>query len=287
MKIQKIISGMNEIFPLFLQEKYDNSGSQVVFPDKEVSSILLSLDIDDITIDEALEKGCNMIITHHPFIFKPLSRIVSTEPKSAKIVKLIENKISLYAAHTNLDKLYYDRLGTILGLINGQLLFETDRLDYNPLNSSGILTRTEEPGPGKIPVGFGMLGDLMQPAPLHELIERVKESLGLQYLVYSGELQQSVEAVAILNGSGGGSIERIINKYRVDAIITGDVGYHHSKFALDHSVAVIDAGHFGTERILIDFLKSEIQDYLTKLTDSNDIKIYVTEKEQDPFKVFI
>jgi len=269
MKIEKLAKILNELFPLTLQEKYDNAGAQIIFPEEEIKSVLISLDIDRDTVREAVERGCNIIIAHHPFFFKPISRIDSSDPRSSLILELIERKISVYSVHTNLDKIFYDRLERVLQFKHVKILFETDSLDD-----------------GKS-AGFGTLSALKAPMLLSDLLEVVKNRLKLDFIIYSGELSSSVANIALLNGAGGNSTEKIIKDNDIDCIITGDVGYHNSKFALDYGVSLIDAGHFGTERILLDFLKEMIQDYLTNNSAVNDISLYVSEKERNPLKVFV
>ena len=268
MKIVDILNEINTVFPLSIQEEYDNSGSQIEFPDIEATGILLCLDVNIEIINEAIEKGCNLIITHHPLIFQPLKRIISTESTSNIIIQLIENKISLYSIHTNLDKVYYDKLAKVLGF---------------PIK--GLLINKSAPS-NDLQYGFGTLSELPEPVKFKELLSIVKNKLKLDHLVYSGNENSTIKCVAVLNGSGGGSIEMIIKNYPVDCIITGDVGYHHSKYAIDNSIPLIDAGHFGTEKILIDFLYNEVNDCLKNFNGQEFKKIYVSQKEKNPFNVY-
>ena len=267
-----IISGLtkelDKRFPLNLQEKYDNAGDQVSFGNSGISSILLSLDIDESVINEAVEKRANLIITHHPFFFKPLSRIRSGEPSSELLLRLIKNEISLYSAHTNLDKIYFDKLGEFLGVGNRELLIKTDEA-------------------GGRDYGFGIYGELPAEVSLEGLLEVVKKKLGLEYVIYSGNKNSKIKKIALIGGAGGSMIEKVLKEREVQCVITGDIGYHPCKTAANHGVAVIDAGHYGTERILLGFLKEEIEDCLTNLDKESDLKLYISEKEENPFKVFI
>jgi len=265
MKIKKFISIMENIFPLSLQEDYDNSGGQVIFNNLEVSSVLLSLDADRNIIDEALFSGCNLIVTHHPLLFQPLKNIISSDPQSDLIMKLIENKISLYSLHTNLDKIYSDRLGGLLGFRKNALLLPKGSFQNGD------------------PAGFGSISILDKAIELHELLRRIKEKLKLQFIIYTGSPDTLISRVAILNGSGGKSVEHIIQKNDIDCIITGDIGYHHAKAACDYGIPVIDAGHYGTEKILIEFLKKDLMDCLTKYNRGDDIKIIISKIEKNPF----
>ncbi|HQO04230.1 MAG TPA: Nif3-like dinuclear metal center hexameric protein [Spirochaetota bacterium] len=269
MRAKQIAELVNVLFPLHLQEEYDNAGSQVLFPDEEISSILIALDIDAEIINEAIGKQCKMIITHHPFFFRPIKSINSADPKSSILISLIDARISLYAAHTNLDKIFYNRLGEALGMPEGTVLFSTD---------SGVDT---------VPAGPGMISDLPGPVSLKDLLPRVKKALDIEFLVYSGEPDRAVSRVALLNGAGGNSIEKIIRTASPDCIITGDVGYHNVRTAIENGTAVIDAGHYGTEKILLSCLKDSLAHKLGATEEGKNISLHITGRERNPFQVFI
>ncbi len=268
MIISELIKELDKIFPLELQEKYDNAGDQICFGNSELNGILLSLDIDDGVIDEAGEKQANLIVTHHPFFFRPLSRIRSGEPSSELLLRLIQNEISLYSAHTNLDKIYFDKLGDVLGVVNRELLVKTGES-------------------GGTDYGFGVLGEFPRSVALQDILESVKAKLGVEYIVYSGDKRMEIKRVALFGGAGGSMIEKILKGRGIQCVITGDIGYHSCKTAANYGVPVIDAGHYGTERILLNFLKKEIEDCLTNLDNKCDIRVLISDKEKNPFKVYI
>ncbi len=264
MKTADFISILDSLFPQDLQEGYDNTGEQIIFPDGTVTTVLLALDLDDRMIDEALEEGAEIIVTHHPLLFRPVKKIVSDQPLSRLIIRIIKNNISLYSAHTNLDRVYFDKLGEALGFTN-----------ITPLLPEG----------GGMP-GIGALASLDCPVSLRELIDLAKKKLSLEQVMYTGNLNSMISRIALVNGAGGGLIDKILAEHSVDCIVTGDVGHHHGKSAEMSSVAVIDAGHFGTERILLHFLKEHIHEYLKKSLDRSDIRIKISEYESSPFRFF-
>jgi dinuclear metal center YbgI/SA1388 family protein len=269
MKVEDIITLLEDLFPPELQESYDNSGEQIIFPESDVSSVLLALDIDNDVIDEASGKESALIITHHPFFFKQIKNIVSGNPKSDMILKLIDNRISVYSAHTNLDKVYYSKLSESLGLTEHRLLIEKGFMDENT------------------PAGFGTLSLLREKITLSQLLDLIKSKLGLDYLLVSGPVDAVISKIAILNGSGGNSIESIIDKYDVDCIVTGDIGYHNSRIGIEYSVPVIDAGHFGTEKILIDFLKNELVNKVHQNYPGEKITFFHSEREKNPIRLYV
>lgn len=268
MLVREITEFLSLEFPVEIQEPYDNSGRQVLFGDNKVSSILFSLDFDNDVLAEAVENGCNLIIAHHPFFFKPIKNINSGEPDSDLLIRLISEKISLYCVHTNLDKIFYDKLASVIGLKDGDVLIK-----------SGLLDDGRE-------YGLGYLSKLENGIRLGLLLKMIKESLGNEFIIYSGDMERKVYSIAVINGSGAGFIDKITSENMIDCLITGDAGYHHAKSAIKNSVALIDAGHFATERILLSFLKERVQDFLTKKALGKEVVLYISGKEINPFKLY-
>ncbi|MBN2160284.1 MAG: Nif3-like dinuclear metal center hexameric protein [Spirochaetes bacterium] len=268
MKIETLIQLLDSNLRPEIQEGYDNSGSQVIFSGTEVESILLALDISGLVVDEALSRGAGLIITHHPMFFSPVKKILPADPRSSIIINLIERRLNVYAAHTNLDKLFYDKLALALGLQNVRLLYPDASIDDDT------------------PVGYGITARLDPPVSLRDLLESVRSRLKLEFLLYAGEVDRKISSLAVLNGAGGRYIEKIAAENPVDCVITGDVGYHHVKSACDRGMAVIDAGHYGTEAVLLGFLRDRISDYLTKQQGSANIRIYLSEAEKNPIRTY-
>lgn len=265
MHIGKFTDILGKEFPLSLQEDYDNCGGQVLFPGEELRSILIALDADMPVIEEAMDLKCSMILTHHPLIFNPLRSITSGDPLSDMIIRLIENRTSLYSLHTNLDRKYYAKTGEALGFTRNSPLMSRESLEDGT------------------PTGFGSLSELDTPTTLGDLLSLVRRKLSLAHVLFTGRMDRTIRRVAILNGAGGRSVERIMHAFDIDCIITGDVGYHQAKSAQAHDIPVIDAGHFGTERIFPEFLRKDIMDCLTKSGGKEVIPIHVSTREKNPF----
>ncbi|RZK43898.1 MAG: Nif3-like dinuclear metal center hexameric protein [Pedobacter sp.] len=125
MKLSDITNYLESLAPLSYQEDYDNSGLLVGDPNGEVSSALVALDCTEEIVDEAIQKGCDLIITHHPIIFKGLKKLNGKSYVERVIIKAVKNNISLYAIHTNLDHVMEGVSGEIckrLGLVNSKIL---------------------------------------------------------------------------------------------------------------------------------------------------------------------
>lgn len=268
MKTEEIIRLLDTMLRPELQDSYDNSGPQVLFRGMDVDSIMIALDADQKVIDEAVEKKCRLLVTHHPLFFKPPARIDSSEPISSLAIRLIDERLSVYSAHTNLDRIYRERLARSIGLV-----------DIRPLGYVG------EEGPTAMD-DHGVRGRMDPPAGLYDVIETVKTNLALKHLILAGNHDGPIEHIAVLNGAGGRKIESIVASGDVDCIITGDVGYHQARYAQQGNVAVIDAGHFGTEIIFPGMLGADLHDFLKKSVPSESITIYIAESEKTPFTVY-
>jgi dinuclear metal center YbgI/SA1388 family protein len=147
MNVQELCSAIEEWAPLSYQESYDNCGLIVGNPNQELSGVLVSLDSLEIVVDEAIHKHCNMIVSHHPIIFKGLKSLTGKNYVERTVLKAIKNDIAIYAIHTNLDNLNQGvcrRMSEQLGLINSRVLSPKNGLlkklvTYVPKESAEIL----------------------------------------------------------------------------------------------------------------------------------------------------
>ncbi|KYH28596.1 MULTISPECIES: Nif3-like dinuclear metal center hexameric protein [Clostridium] len=269
LKIRDIKEIIEKFAPINLKESYDNVGLMVGELDKEITSILVALDCTMEVIKEAVEKNCNLIITHHPLLFKKPSSITGETLVGRKIMELIKNDISLYSAHTNLDSVdggINDTVMNLLGL-NEYVTMELSSERYFEDNKSGI----------------GRLANLNETITLKDLCNRVKKSFKIPYVRYAGEDFMKIKKVAVINGSGQEYFS-LAKKMGADCIITGDTSYHYVSDFSEEGIGIIDAGHFGTEwpafKILAFMLESKLQ------RDGHKNRIFVSEKVKDPYKIY-
>ncbi len=265
MKVFSLNNYLSKEFPVSMQESYDNAGTQLLFHEDDIRGIYITLDIDNSVIEDAINNDCNVILSHHPFIFKSIKMIDTSLVKSRQLLKFFENRISVYSMHTNFDRCMWSYLSSYLGYGNGDPLLDAG--EY-----MGDIT------------GFGSIVELDNPVRLKSIIENILGKIRIDFLTYSGSLTDTVASIAFLNGSGGSQIEKIINLYRPHCIITGDVGYHNMKYAIDSGVSVIDAGHFGTEIIFKKKMNELVADCLKEYGEK--IHIQVSDAEKNPFKVY-
>lgn len=246
MLCSEIIKVIEATYPTDAALDFDNVGLLAGRLNKEVTRVYIALDATDRVIDQALEAGADMLITHHPLIFQPVKKVTDENFITRRVLKLIQNDISYYAMHTNYDVLGMAELSEkILGLKN------TEVLD---------VTREED---GKIE-GIGRIGVLDRKMTLEECCVYVKHRLKLGSLKVFGEMDHTVSRIAVSPGSGKTAISEAVKK-GADVLVTGDIGHHDGLDAVEQGLSVIDAGHYGTEYIFIDDMKAFLQKKLPVL----------------------
>lgn len=227
---------LNTLFPEDTAEGFDNVGLLIGRNDAPVKKLMVMLDADDDTIAEAIEAKVDMIVTHHPFIFSSIKRINDT-----RILSLIENKISLYSAHTNLDS-------GISG-VNDTLgkLFELDHVERVVMPECTLTGVT----------GYTKYNTLK------DFICHIKEKLGIDNLRYTGNLTDKVSKVGVIGGSAVEFMDHM-KDLGCDTFVTADFKYHQAQQAVHLGINVIDAGHFETENpicsVVAEILKKQFSD---------------------------
>lgn len=243
MQCKDIMAMIEGTYPRSAALEFDNVGLQVGRSEKEVRRIYLALDATDAVIEQAVEQEADMLITHHPLIFSPRKHITDEDFIGRRLLKLIRSDISYYAMHTNYDVLGMAELsGKILGLTDTEVLIVT------------MSTETKEEGIGRV----GLLPEEMT---LEECCVYVKHKLKLGSVKVFGDMKQPVKKLAVSPGSGKSAIDPSILK-KADVLVTGDIGHHEGLDAAAQGVAVIDAGHYGTEYIFIEDMKNFLEERL-------------------------
>lgn len=235
MKIKDIIKFLEERFPLSLQEDWDNSGLQIGNIENDLTNIMISLDLDEQTIQKAKEKSCNLIINHHPFLFSSIKSIDLNEEKGKIIKDLIKNDITVFAMHTNLD------IGK--GGVNDNLAKRLELRDISNLD-----TNNENPM-----ARFGYTDEITA----YDFSKFVKDKLNCKGLILYGDKDKKIEKVALCGGAGSDFINDAIQK-GCDLIVTSDVKYHE---AIDNckKINIVDPGHFASENHIIYMIKDLLE----------------------------
>lgn len=249
LKVKDIAGLMDRLAPVELAEKWDNCGLLVGDPAYNVHRVLVSLDATMDVVEEAILKDVQMIITHHPILFEKTGRITADTTEGNKVIRLIQNNIALYAAHTNLDQAtggLEDTLAKRIGLIKPQIL------DPRNITENGD------------PLGYGRAAHLAQATTLSALASHVTTVLSLPGLQIVGDPETIIRVVATACGSGSSQIDAA-KKAGADVLITGDVKYHTAQYALDSKICLIDAGHFGTEQPVVALIAGYLRENAPEL----------------------
>lgn len=252
--VKDIYYEIDKIAPFSLQEGYDNSGIIVGSGEKAVIKILFALDITKSVAREAAEKGCDLVISHHPVIFTGLKNLKPDNPA----VILAKNDISAICMHTNFDVAkdgMNDILCERLGLEPVELLAEENG------SSIGYVCECE--------------GELMPNA----LAKRIKQRLGNSVVRYV-DTDKPVKSIAVCSGSGGSFLPFVISK-NIDAYITGDIKHDVFIEAYNNDICLVDAGHFYTENIFFDFIKNK----LTEKYPTLDISTAQSNKDVTSYEI--
>ena len=241
MTINDILDCITEVAPLHWQESYDNAGLQVGDLNAEARKALICLDITEEIVDEAIAKKCNLIISHHPLIFKGLKHLTPETYIERAVMKAIKYDVAMISMHTNLDNSYLGVsrvLAERLGLKNLQIL--------QPSGCEPELC------------GAGMVGDFDSSMEEAEFLQLVSQTIGTPCLRHSSLTGKTIRRVALCGGSGSPFFADALRQ-KADAYLTADIKYHDF-FLPEGRVLLVDGGHFETEQ----FTKELINELIRK-----------------------
>lgn len=237
-KVSQIIEKLEQFAPLSLQESFDNSGLQVGDSSQTVKGVLLCVDVTEAIVNEAIERGANLIISHHPLLFRGLKHITGQTYIERVVMLAIANNIAIYSTHTCMDKCVGGinfRFAKILGLKDIRVL---------------------SPDAGNDTVGLGCVGELENPMTENEFIELLKEKFSLKIVKHSALLGKYIKKIAVCGGSGAEFIPDAI-KSGADIYVTADIKYHDF-FLAEKQIVIADIGHFESECCIKDILKEQL-----------------------------
>ena len=263
MLLSRFIEVIEKIAPTHLKEDFDNVGLMVGDENVEINKVLLALDCTDKVIEEAKEVGANLILTHHPLIFRKPSSITTESLLGRKIIKLIKNDINLYSAHTNWDSVrdgINDTIVMMLGFKSEEII-DRHKADSN--------------------AGIGRIVTLEEEVTLKVIIEKCKKTFSIENLRYSGELDKKINKIAIINGSGQSYFEDAIKK-GADLVITGDTTYHFVSDYTEMGMVILDIGHFKSEWPVLIEVNKKLEYELKDLEEN--IEFIISTKSEDPYK---
>lgn len=230
--VNDLVEVLEELMPSSLAEDWDNVGLMLGRRAKPVKKILLALDLTKEVVEQAVAQRVDLIITHHPAIFKKLRCVVDNDWQQDLLLTLAEQGIAVYSAHTNLDCVSTGVNDVLAKLLK---LEDTDVLDESN--------------------GLGRIGTVEETS-LADYALLVKEALKADYLVV-GDAGKVVRRVAVCGGAGSDLIQLALAK-GADTLVTGDVKYHSAQEAVFGGLNIIDAGHQPTELPVLDKLADRL-----------------------------
>ena len=248
--LYEIIDIIESAAPLRWQEEWDNSGLQVGNRDAEVKSVLLTTDITESVVDEAIIAGCQMIISHHPLLFHGLKQVCGQNPQARCVEKAIRHNIAIYSAHTSMDKYLHGvsgRMAEKMGIANYEILC-----------------------PEADGCGLGVVGELPNPIKPEEFLRQLKEVFEAQWLRYTRPVGESIRKVAFCGGAGADLAYAAIQQ-GVDAFVSADFKYHEFQ-ELSGQIMVVDMDHWVSEHftreIFAEMLAGKVDIVMAKTDES-------------------
>jgi len=236
--VQDVYDYLDTIAPFGLQESYDNAGILIGDPSTEVKGVLMCLDSTEAIITEAIDKGCNLVIAHHPIIFSGLKRLTGANYIQRTVMKAIKHDIALIAIHTNLDNV----------LANGVNEMIANKLG---LNNIEILAPKVQDFISET-AGAGVIGNLSAAVSIDSFFDTVKEVMQLKVIKHTEKCFNKVNKIAVCGGSGGFLLNRA-KSAGAQVFITSDYKYHEF-FDADNDIIIADIGHYESEQYTIELL---------------------------------
>ncbi len=252
-----VIQSLEDLSPVSFAESWDNVGLLVGRREKEIEAVMLCVDVTESVISQAIQKGVSMIISHHPMIFSGEKRITNDNVFGARLLRLIQADICVYAMHTNFD---------VIGMADAA----AERLD---LLDTEVLQVTYE---DEIATeGIGRTGKLKSAMTLEELAYYVKEVFRVEKVKVFGNPDTICCEAAVCPGAGKSMIKDVLRS-GADVYITGDIDHHTGLDLVAQGVCVIDAGHYGIEKLFVPYM----QDYFSRILPDCSV---IAASEKEPF----
>lgn len=254
---------LDEFAPPTFAETWDNTGFLVGDRNNEVRRLMTCLTVTPETVAEAVSEKVDLIVTHHPMMFRPISKITADSNDGRMLLELIQNKISVYSPHTAFDS---TRQG-----INESICDKLGVTDAAPIKPFD---------PAAPDLGSGRIGKLINPTSTSDFALTIKNQFQLKLIRLVGNATKSdhkIQTVAVACGSGGSFLRDAINA-GADAFVTGETTFHTCLEAKSEGIAMYLLGHFASERFAVGMLAERLN------REFDNIEVWPARQETDPVR---
>ena len=258
MQIKEVIRALERFAPLPLQADFDNAGLQIGLTEADVSGALLCLDVTPKIVDEAVAKGCNLIVSHHPLIFRKLNRIADENEVQVTVRKAIEQRVAIVSMHTNID--------SAQGGVNYKI---AEKIGLHDLRFFGKQTVVDG-----VAGGDGVIGEVTEELAADDLILLLKKRFDVECVQCNQLLRRPVRTIAVCGGAGSFLLDDAIAS-GADAFITGEMHYHEY-FGHDQEIQIAVIGHYQSEQYTSEIFKSIIEEQCA------GVRCFITELNTNP-----
>lgn len=262
-RLPEVVAFLREFAPPELAEDWDNVGLLIGDPADEIRSVLTCLTLTPNVADEAISRGVQLIVTHHPVLFRPVQRLTAETSEGRVLLALIRAGISIYSPHTSYD--------SAADGINAQLARLFELRDVQPLRPNATLATEAQPA------GSGRFGSLPSTTSLRKLIERIKPALRVSTVQFVGDLDRPITKLGIACGAAAEFL-RDAAQHGCEALLTGEARFHSCLEAEATNIALILPGHFATERPAMEQLANVLHSRFAELI------VQASQTEYDPVK---
>lgn len=261
MKIIEVVNALERFAPLPLQEDYDNAGLQIGLTEAEISGALLCLDVTEETVDEAIRKGCNLIVSHHPLIFRRLRRIAGEDMVQRVVAKAIVNHIVIVSMHTNMD--------AAQGGVNFKIAEKMGLHNVHFMSTKMV---------DGVECGSGVIGEFEEPIAADDFIILLKKAFCVECVEANQLLRRPIKKVAMCGGSGSFLLDEAVDA-GADAFLTGEMHYHEY-FGREQQIQIAVIGHYQSEQYTSEIFRDIIE------RECQGVKCFIAETCTNPIMYF-
>lgn len=256
--VRTVTDFLERFAPLSLAEDWDNVGLLVGDRSREARRVMTCLTVTDDCVDEAIERQADLIVSHHPMMFRAVKRLTTETTEGRMLLRLIEAGVAVYSPHTAFD--------SAAGGINQRF---AEGLGLGGIQS--LVTKEDEP------LGAGRYGVLPAAMSLNEFAKQVAKFLGIEGLQVVGQGDQNAARVAIACGAAGDFLAPA-QVADCDVLVLGETNFHTALAARADGTGLILTGHYASERFAVEGLAVELAGEFT------DLEIWASEREHDPLR---